>query len=202
MRLFWTLSIVPRPDASFIGLMGITLATFLVFQDVPVALFGRDLTALQLAVAVFFFASTARNLILNSRIWRDTTGKVGGALAALLVPVVLIWIASVVAPITLQMAFSAYMLAYAAIVLAMVKWDAGNLHIVPSVWAKDPRFATQTVTLVAVGDAVFAVTLAALAFHASELAWIVMMTLGAVATKFFVNWINVLMVIGLLEDDD
>ncbi|MEL7461946.1 MAG: hypothetical protein AAFX45_06770 [Pseudomonadota bacterium] len=202
MRFLWTLSVVPRPDASFLGLMGVTLASFLLFQDVPVAVFGRDLTALQLTLSVFFFTSIARNLILNSSMWRRTTGKIGGLVAMLMVPVAVLWITSVAAPVTLQIAFSAYMLAYAAVVLAMVKWDGDNLHMLPSVWARDPRFAPQTVTLVAVGDAVFAVTLAAIALHGSELAWIVVMTLGAIATKLFVNWINVLMVIVLLEDDD
>lgn len=182
--------------------MGVTLATFLVFQDVPVAIFGRDLTALQLALSVFFFTSISRNFILNGRIWRGTSGKIGGLTALVMVPLALFWIASVAAPLTLQIAFSAYILAYAAFVLGMVQWDGDNLHLVPSIWARNPRFAPQTVTLVAVGDAVFAVTLGAIAVYGSEFVWVVMMTLGAVATKFFVNWINVLMVVVLLEDDD
>lgn len=202
MRLFWTLTAAPRPDASFIGLMGVTLATYLVFEDLPVALFGRDISALQLALSVFFFTSIMRNFILNGRIWQARSGKIGGAVAVLLVPVALFWISGVAIPRILQIAFSAYMLSHASVVLAIVKWDTGGLAAVPSVWAKDPRFASQTVSIVAIGDAVFAVTLASIAFFGTELIWVVTMTLGAIVTKMFVNWINVLVVMVMLQDED
>lgn len=202
MRFLWTLSVVPRPDLSFIALMSVTLATFLVFQDVAIVVFSRDLTALQLALSVFFFTSIARNLLLNGRLWQGTVRRLGALVAALMVLVAVYWMTHVVASITLQIAFSAYVLGYSVFVLAMVKWDSANIHIIPTIWARDPRFAPQTVTLVGVGDAVFAVTLAAIAFYGTEYLWMVTMTLGATITKLFVNWINVLMVIVILEDSD
>ncbi len=202
MRLFWTLSAVPRPDASFFGLMGITLATYLAFQQVPVEVFGRELSALQLALSVFYTTSISRNLILNGRIWRGRTGKVGGILALLGIPLAVFWITSAAEPITLQIAFSAYMLAYAAMILGLLKWDPEGIGSVPSIWARDPRFAAPALTLVCLGDAAFATTLAGLAFLATELTWVVAMTLGAIGSKFFVNWIIVLLIVAKLDEED
>ena len=202
MRFFWTLSAVPRPDASYLGLFAVTLGTYLAFRDLPVTILGAPVSTLQLAMAVFFFVSLSRNLILNRWIWRNRPGRIAGLSIVAAMPFALGWIIGTVSPLTLQMLFTAWMLAYAVFVLATVNWDPDGMRNIPSVWARDPRFAASALTLVALGDAAYAVTLAALAVWATEFAWVLFMTLGAVATKLFVNWIVVLMIIVRLDEED
>lgn len=202
MRFFWTLTAVPRPDASYLALFLVTLTTFLLFQDVPVTLFGSAIEPLQLALAVFYLVAISRNLILSPRIWANSANRIAGLTILCALPFVLAWILSATGGLTVQLAYSAYALAYAAFILGMVNWDHKNLHLIPSVWARDTRFSRPALTLVAIGDAAYAVALVGLALVSSDLVWMLFMTLGAIMTKLFVNWIVVLLIIVRLDEDE
>ncbi len=201
MRFFWTLSAVPRPDNSYFALMGVTLVTYLLFRDVPVALFGAPVSAINLALAVFLFVSMSRNLIFNRAMWQRSSGRTAGVIILLALPVVLSAVLGAVSVLTLQLAFTTWLMSYALFILAILKWDPAFIPNLPSIWSRD-RFAVPALTLVAIGDATVATTLAAVALWGSELAWILVLTLGAISTKIFVNWIVVLMIVVRLDEED
>lgn len=201
MRPFWFLPVVPRPDASYVAVNGVVLVVYFAFLDLEPSVAGLPTTAFHLATATFFFALVARNLILNHRLWEDRTRAIAAGSLGLALPWISLAILRAEGSHAIQIGVSVWLLVYAAIALSLLKDKAEDITIIPSIWAHDPDHGRMAVTMVALGDAAFAVTLAALSIWGSELAWIVALTAGSLALKFCVNWVIVLTIAARLDDD-
>ena len=202
MRPFWFLPVVPRPDAGFLAVHGLTLGTFLSFRDLDPELAGLPFSAFNLAIAVFFTALFTRNILLNPRLTETRFARAVSLGCAAVIPVLVLSILRQDMAFAVQIGVTAWLLSYAVILLGMVNWIPEDLPNLPSVWAHDTRFNVPAMTIVALGYALRAVALAALALFSTELAWMLFLTLGWVVLGFFVNWGIVLMIAARLDEDD
>lgn len=202
MRAFWFFPAVPRPDASFLAVHGLTLGTYLAFRDLDVAVAELPFTAFNLAVAVFFTALFARNALLNPKLTENRLARAVTLCVTALVPFAVLSILRHDVGFAIQIGVTAWGLLYAALLLFAVNWMRDDLPLLSNVWARDTRINVPALTIVAASYALRALVLAALALWSTELAWIVFLTLGWVVLGFLVNWVIVMMVVARLDDGD
>lgn len=189
-----TIRVVPRPSMRSVATAITVLAVYVAFRNLEVMLFGRPVHPLALAISLRLGLVLVGNFLeydagqataqeTRIRVWLLYFGLVG-ALGILLIS----------NPALIQHLWGLFLLAFATVQLAFVRFSPGDVPLLPSVWASTHRLSPRALELATMGVVLVAVTSEALIGFGSEMAWMVFVTLGALAINFLTNWVIVLMI--------
>lgn len=202
MRYLMSIRAVPLPDLSFLALQGLTLAVFLMLSGRDVVFFGTPATPIQLTIAFFVMANLARNLIFGPSLSRGWGPAVISLTAVALAGVALSLAIGVASGFAFKMAITAWVLTYALVLVIVSRLDAKDRARFPLIWASSPEYGRDACLLTALGYTLRGVTLAALAYVASDLVWVAFLTLGWIVLGLLTNWVIVMMIMARMSTKD